>query len=499
MRGAIRASRAGTDVTERDRLLNEAEKLAGQARGFAESAKDRGALLEAIYSLGRASEIRREFDRALDLYREGLGYGTTDGEKGRFNAAVSRVRIDRLLKTGPAAEKRTGGRPPIATLPAIGPSSTLLLVAIQSGAGSEVDLEQAIEEAEMAVRQSPIPVAYFALGKARNALARHEKLGHHDDRARQQVARAIQALRLGIEGLLSARTSGESMDDLQGTLGEVLFGEYDGAHRLQMDLAERKMTRDFQAVRQSLAAENARWHALADQIAVLIDKPRPRGSDPAEPWMDSVVQHVTRSDELVKRQAGQTEHYRQMERLWAEFAVRIARTVGYPIDSIADPGQSQRIAEKARTWMTGMERVIAGLVSQRASNQSLATPGADPDASGGRHDDWVGYYNMGLDQLFAHQYGDAIQSLNRSIALHHRDARPYYFRAVARYYACAGSPERLDEAVEDLRRAAALEREGSPGPREVSLALVRVQFAPRNWLEGYRGSYTRSLIPALPR
>jgi hypothetical protein len=90
-------------------------------------------------------------------------------------------------------------------------------------------------------------------------------------------------------------------------------------------------------------------------------------------------------------------------------------------------------------------------------------------------------YGVGRERYRAGEYQAAEQAFDAAVKANERDARFLYFRGLCRW-----QQGQTEDAGRDFAKAADLERQCLPNPREIDFALERVQGGPRQVLNRYR-------------
>jgi tetratricopeptide (TPR) repeat protein len=90
-------------------------------------------------------------------------------------------------------------------------------------------------------------------------------------------------------------------------------------------------------------------------------------------------------------------------------------------------------------------------------------------------------FNQGLEDFVAGRFADAEQAFAAAILLNNADARFYYYEGLARV-----QQGKAEQAVEDFRQGADLERRNKPNPKAVDASLERVQGKLRQAVTEYR-------------
>jgi tetratricopeptide (TPR) repeat protein len=104
------------------------------------------------------------------------------------------------------------------------------------------------------------------------------------------------------------------------------------------------------------------------------------------------------------------------------------------------------------------------------------------------------YYAAGLREYFDRRYVPAERNFSDAVYYNDQDARYQYFLGLAQL----AQPGKRDLAVENFRQAGRLEQQGKPSSAAVSVALERVQGAPRELLNGVREQAIREFTSKQP-
>jgi hypothetical protein len=175
---------------------------------------------------------------------------------------------------------------------------------------------------------------------------------------------------------------------------------------------------------------------------------------------------------LRQEAAGSARHAKAAEEQLRTELVRLALARASLADFQADV-VSRLKAVGAISNETHHAEFIAAL---DAALQRHAGSSPRPNAASAERD-----YGHGRELYRSGDYHAAEQAFDASIKANERDARYLYFRGLCRW-----QQGRTEEAGRDFARAAKLERQSLPNPREIDFALERVQGGPRQVLNRYR-------------
>ncbi|MFO0948698.1 MAG: hypothetical protein U1D30_22705, partial [Planctomycetota bacterium] len=137
----------------------------------------------------------------------------------------------------------------------------------------------------------------------------------------------------------------------------------------------------------------------------------------------------------------------------------------------------------ANKELTAAKQQLAAAEKQLAAAKSGSTSLYLMPAEGGDQPVSLRAYHQGLQDFYLGDNQAAIRALDNAIQNYPRDARYFYYRALAL--------RRMGEAAkakEDAARGWALERQEHPTPYEVSQALERIQGGDRFWLSAQRST-----------
>jgi hypothetical protein len=571
---AIRLIESPDKQAEAKQLLNEATTTASEARAIAEEQKDTATLLDALYALGRASEIKSDFDAALKMYTTGRDSASAEIDKSRFSTAIVRTQIAKLRKARKANSTTS------ATTLQLRDRDGNHFVFFQPATDEFKLLELSVALAKESVAQSKrlSPAAFLSLGTALNEMAAYYARAKQSDKALNAYDDAIIALK---DGIRVFKNPAAKIDDLESTLIIRIFDEYGLAHRGRAEISVPEQVKTYKQVADSFKSLETRWSQLATTVAAAVgleakiplDTQRlDAKSNAANTWMgqlakqvDSVVQErntgrvalsklkkeydTTSSqlkdttDKLTNTTAMRNQYLAERDRMivadktWTATGKDVAKTLGLKAGVNADGQRWTNEAQQNRTrlWLAQLEAQAISVVQTRglnrrewdryqnaekawvamangiakyvgykgklpADNARWTTEGVQtkiwmtdlhdavqaliPKVQTNNRRESLTHYSQGLENFFAKDYAGAEAELTKAIEGNKRDARFYYFRGLSRHF--SGDKSKAQAAVTDMYLGSALERQDSPDDKVVFLALERVQFEQRKWMEPFR-------------
>jgi len=490
IRLAVQMQSAG-DAAGVSSALDTALASANQVEQIANQNQDLTQRLNALYLIARVHELRKEYGKALEKYREGANLGGNDRQAvSRFQAAIVRVSV--LQLDGQQASLKRQSMFNVLAFPQIVAMVTdqwWLVLASQVAAPAnsrESQLRALVTLAQQAVDGSGgAPGALLSLAQAHIRFAEYLQANKQNSIA--SYDQALDALRKAVEKY--NRTPKNELDDLDGTLLPQVFAEFDRAAESLLRADAGELVEQYRDEIAKLRGSDERWAEFAREVG------RQAGSErslPSVRWTSDsarqdTINWLANTEKLVRdlrerhdlyepadrlRQvaADERDRARRVESDWADFVTNLAKSMGYDEPLPSDEQRWRADAAVVKSLDAWKERARA--VMSTAIEQ-------DPITEAASHV----YYGDGLHAFYRGDFEDAHELFTLAIEMHATDARYFYFRALAEYCSVNGDQT---SAVNDMKAGVALEQRDRPRSDQVQRALERIQGRPRMWFESTR-------------